>query len=273
MSKRSPPVLDIFMPSEGVLFDVSAFDGLIQTHAVQFTHYRSMPCPIGVTDLHDIHSHAKHDNCSNGFIYEPAGTVLGFFSGNQTSSTLEELGVMDSSTVQVTLSRFYDETEEEVLVQTYDRFFLKDFEGARTTSQRFEHNQGDSDRLQFPPLRVHDLMDASGNHYKQDVDFVIDGGGIRWVGQRQPGYDPKLEKGEICAVRYSYRPFWYVQRLLHEIRVTKDIDPITGDTKLVRMPHAVLLQREYIFENENRDETKPDARDARGPRKGGFGPR
>jgi hypothetical protein len=270
---KKPAILDIFLPSEGVLFDIEAFDGLIQTHGVQFVHYRSMPCPVGVTDIYDIHSHTEHNGCSNGFIYEPAGTVTGFFSGNQTSPMLEDLGVMDSSTVQVTLHRFYEGGQDEVLVQTYDRFFLKDFEGARTTSQRFEHHQTDSDRLQFPALKVHDLMDSSGNHYRQDVDFVIEEGCIKWVGSRRPGYDPKTEKGEVCAIRYSYRPFWYVKALLHEIRVAKDLDPITGETKLVRMPHAITLQREFVFENEQRDDRKPDARDARGPRKGSFGPR
>lgn len=272
MSRKSVAT-DLFAPQDNAFFEVESFDSAIEEHGVDWIHHRALPCPIGVTDLYDIHSHSDHDNCSNGNIYEVVGTLKGFFSGNQSMVALEDLGILETSTAQVTLARFYTGTNDEVAVQPSDRFFMKDFEGARTTSQRFEHSQAESDRLNFPALQVFDVMDSHGNRYKQDHDFVLDRGQIKWVNQRRPGYDPKSERGEICSVRYSYRPFFYVKNLIHDVRVAKNLDVITGETTLVRMPYAVLLQREYIMQNEKNDDKRPDDRDVRGPRKGSFGAR
>lgn len=273
MSTKKPQILEIFMPSEGVLPDVAALDGFIESHGIELVHYQSMPCPLGVTDLHDSRSHAHHSNCSNGLIYEEAGVCTSMFSGNSSSSMLEQAGIIDGSTVQVTLPRFYDGTQTPVEVQSMDRFYLKDFAGARTTSQRFEHSQGETDRLDFPILTVKALMGADGVTYKQDQDFAVRDGVIVWGNKKQPAYDPKSERGEICSVRYSYRPYFYVKTLLHDVRVTKSVNPQTGETSVVRLPYAVLLSREYVPLNEINDDERPDMRDVRGPRHGGFGPR
>lgn len=268
-----PTSLNIMMPVETVNFDVDAFDGLVSAHGVTLNHFTSMPCPIGATDVNDIESHSQHSNCSNGRIYELAGTCTSFFSGNQTASLLEDIGIMDGSTVQVTLPRFYDNTDQEVFVQTADRFYLKDFETLRVTSEKFEHSQAETDRLLFPATTVHVVMGSDGKKYSPNVDFVVQNGFIKWLGQNQPGYDPKLERGEICSVRYAYQPFFYVKTLLHEIRVTRVDDNENGGTKLVRMNYAVLLQREHVYDNERNDDTRPDSRDTKGPRRGGFGSR
>lgn len=275
MAIKRPPVHDIFMPTESVSFDLDAFDNAVASHGVQLVHYRSLPCPIGALDIYDAHSHAAHDNCSNGQIYEEAGVCTAMFTGNQTVSVLEGIGFMDGSTSMVTLPRYYDGTDEEVMVQSQDRFFLKDYQGSRVTSQRFEHSQAGVDRLSFPVLQVGLLMDSHGEKYREGIDFVVQNGLLRWTGPRRPGYDPKAEKGTVCSVRYTYKPFWYVKTLVHDVRVTKDVDPVTGDEVLVRMPYAVLLQREYVHQNEEKASgiASPDARDVRGPKRGGFGSR
>jgi hypothetical protein len=153
--------------------------------------------PIGAVDVDDVRSHADHDICSNGRIYEVAGDLDVVFTNNQTVTSLEDFGVMDGSTVQVTCSRIYDNGNP-VHVQAHDRFFIKNFSGSRVTSERFEHNQANLDRLQFPALTVDLVIDSHGERYYQDIDFVVDKGCIRWTTQHRPGYDPEQERGDVA---------------------------------------------------------------------------
>jgi hypothetical protein len=272
--QRRPPQYDILLPVEAISFDTSAFDQMLRSQGVVFEHYRAIKCPIGLDDRFDVHSHAGHDNCSNGFIYKFAGNITGFFSGNSSNSTLDDLGLIDGSTCQVTLPRYYDdkENEDEVAVQHYDRFYLKDVAGTSVNTQTVEAHVTGIDRLQYPAVKVEYVIDAHGIEYTND-DFRIVEGRIHW-GQRRPHFDPKLNKGTTYAIRYRYTPFWYVKNLLHEVRLTRKIDFQLNKQVVVRMPHAVQLQREFVFENEERTRNGPsDARDVKSPRSGSFGPR
>lgn len=275
-SKKPSYWEDIIIPDVSISFDIGAFDRLIASHGVTYTHYKAIRCPIGLTDPFDVHSHANHDDCSNGMLYRRAGDLIVYVQNNQSVAVFDDIGVMDGSTVQATFSRFYDDSDKEVSVQPYDRFFLTDQAAVSHTTQYFEHNQAGYDKVQYPILAVEYLMDSRGNEYFESQDFVIVAGQIKWLGQRQPGFDPKLDKGDICSIRYSYRAYWYLKQLLHEVRVSRDINPVTGELELVRCPHSAILTREYVFENERNDENitgQKDPRDVRAPRKRGLGPR
>lgn len=277
MAKSSSSTYDILTPSDNVSFDVEGFDHLIADNGIRFIHQISTPCPIGLTDPYDIHPHSKHDTCSNGHIYENAGIVTAYLSGNQNIPFFEDVGIADGSTVQITLRQKYDDKDVEIRVSNYDRFYLHDYKAEVITKERFEHNQTGIDKLRYPVLNVELLIDSRGNKYTPGVDFVIVDSKIKWIG-KQPTFDPKEEKGEVCSVRYTYVPFWYCDKLLHEIRVTRNHDTITGEDKITRLPYAVLLAREYIFENSRNDDdaltgASPSRRSVQAPRKGSFGPR
>ncbi len=275
MAEKKPHThFDIYIPSYSLSFDVPAFDDLLRQHGVVLVHYRALLCPLGVFDRDDSRSHADHDNCSGGFLYKSAGEVTVFFSGNQTSSVLENVGIIDGSTVQVTVPRFYDgEDQREVSIQHHDRFFLKDVQAFSISGEYFEASQTGVDRTHYQILQVEELMDAHGKEYRQGEHFIISNGNIKWLDTR-PGFDPELNRGTICSIRYRYRPFWYIKTLIHEVRVSRDINPETGEIGLVRMPMACIIQREWVFEGEKRSTMgKADARDNPGPRSGGFGPR
>lgn len=273
-ANRQPSHYDIFIPAHGISFDVDAFDELMREHGVTLQHYKALPCPLGVFDRDDNRSHVDHDNCSNGFLYEYGGEVTAFFSGNSNSPALEVFGIADGSTVQVTLPRFYDNDGEQISVQHYDRFFLKDVEVFSTNGEQVEYHQSGVDRLRYPIQKVESIVDARGRRYQQDRDFQVIQGNICWQGDNRPGFDPQQGRGVVYSVRYRYRPFYYVRSLIHEVRVSRDIDYETGNIKLQRMPYALVLQREYVYENERRS-TKgvSDSRDMQAPRSGGFGPR
>lgn len=262
---------NIFMAQEVVHFDTAAFDMLLRANGVVMEHYRAIKCPLGIDDRFDVRAHNEHDNCSNGFIYKSAGDVTVFFSGNSSNSRLEDFGIMDGSTTQVTIPRFYDGTEEQVIVQHYDRFFLKEVAAASVNTQLVEAHVTGTDRLQYRATKVEAVIDANGTEYGPG-DYEVRDGRIVWS-ERRPPFDAKLGRGIVYSIRYHYIPFWYVKNIIHEVRVSRTFNMKTQRAEVVRLPFAIQLQREYAFENEERTKNQSDARDVKSPRSGSFGPR
>lgn len=266
-------------------FDVDAFDSLIRSHGVVLEHWAATLCPIGIQDMDDMRSHFNHSECSNGFIYEKVGEVEGWIHSNGSNPKWEPYGIQDGSTVYLTLPRHYEKRfdgqpcELPIMVQHYDRVYLRDAQVTVLNSQRFEHHQSGIDRLAYPAVKVFSLMDSYGKKYRAGVDFDVIDGLIKWYPNKSPGYNPGggldgSGSGIVCSVRYSYRPYYYVQQIVHEVRVSKDVNPYTGEESLIRMPYEILLRREYAFENEERvAREKSSDRDVPSPRSGGFGPR
>lgn len=273
MAKIEPKHNNILMAQEVIHFDPDAFNMLLRSNGVEMVHYRAIQCPIGVIDRNDAaRNHSDHD-CSNGFIYKKAGTVTVFFSSNSSSSRLEDLGLMDGTTVQVTLPTHYDDTEEEIAVQHYDRFFLKEPKGTSVFTQLIEAHITGLDRLQYRAMKVEAIIDNRNVEYF-DGDYVIEDGCIRWTGTKRPAYDPVNNRGAVYTIRYRYIPFWYVNNIVHEVRVGRRYDHVNEREEVVRLPYAVQLQREFMFENEDRKlRGDNDARDLKAPRSGSFGPR
>lgn len=274
MSKDSRPRSnDIIMANEVVRFDPAAFDMVLRSHGVVMEHFRAIRCPLGVVDKFDARSHGDHSNCSNGFIYKHAGDVTVFFSGNGSTAALEDMGIVDGSTTQVTLPRYYDGGSKEIAVQHYDRFFLKDVATFSVNTQLIEAHITGTDRLQYHAVEVEHVIDADGTEYSEG-DYQIQGGRLVWTGSKRPQYDPKTSRGTVYSIRYRYVPFWYVKNIIHEVRVARIYDHQKDQEVLVRMPHAIQLQREFMFENEERARNgKIDERDVKAPRSGSFGAR
>lgn len=263
-----------FPPGQAVTFDIVAFDDAIVNHGVAFVHHRAMKCPVGIIDQFDSRNpHGDHAGCSNGFLYTRAGLMMGLFTGNSLQTSANDFGLLDGSTVQVTFRRFYEDKEELVQIAPFDRVYLSEEDITVPHWQLVEAHATGRDRLKFPAVEVLDLVDAQGNRYTS-ADYRIENGQIVWVGNR-PGVNAD-GKGRVYSIRYTYRPFWYVQRLMHEVRVVQVDDPGTGYRKVFRAPQACLLQREYVFEKEQNEGNAldPDSpRQLKGPADGKFGPR
>lgn len=280
MAKREVDTgYQMVFPSQAVSFDPEAFDDFIASHGIEFVHWRAMPCPVGMVDPDDImrRPHDHHQNCSNGNVYTRVGEFTTSFISNSSDFKLIDPGLLDGSTVTICVPRFYDDPEgQPVSVSTLDRVYLKQEEITVTTKHVFAHHTTGRDRLQFPVVRVLDLMDSNGVRYQQGVDFEVVGGQLVW-GDRRPGVDSKTNKGLVCSAVYSYRPFWYVKSLPHEVRVAQVEDADTGARRVIQMPQAAMLQREYVYEKEQRDARAPQdpklAGVKPGPESGGFGPR
>lgn len=274
--KKPQQVYATQLPNAAISFDVGAFNDAIRSQGVSFEHYRAMRCPVGLTDEYETRrTHEDHSGCSNGFIYTLAGTITCLFTGNGTQLAELGLGDMDGSTVQITLPQYYDDRPETpVYVAPYDRLYLAEKGIVVINWQAYRHDPSGWDKMNFPVVTVQDLMDSRGTRYYPG-DYEVAESRIHWLTGKGPGVDPQTGRGVICSARYTYRPYWYVSRLLHEVRVSQAENPFTGAREVQRMPQACVLQREYIYEKNQRDDLAPDKGRQNNPPPEGprFGPR
>lgn len=266
----------VFPRAEAISFDVAAFDEALAGQGIKMVHWRSMRCPVGLVDQYDNRRpHDDHSGCSNGFIYTKAGELTVLFTGNNNQYSQSDIGMIDGSSVQVTCQRFYDDTEEQVYIAPFDRLYLAEEGIIVPTWQTFEAHIIGKEKLQYPAVMVQDLIDSDNNRYHQDEDFELENGQIVWKGSRRPTYSPERRRGQICSVRYNYRPYFYVKQLMHEVRVTQAEDMITGERRVFRMPQAMVLQREFVWERSEVDHSEqPDTVGViKTARDGSYGPR
>jgi len=224
----------------------------IADNGVRLVHFKATPCPVGQVDQYDPRkAHEDHSGCSNGFLYDRAGTLTGLFMGSSNSTQLITTGIYDGSTVQVTFPITYDDSDDSVIIAPYDRIFLDEPQGYVVGQQRFTANMRGVDALQFPIEKVEMLVDSSGKRYHQGQDFTITDGCIRWTGVDRPG------TGVVCSVRYLYLPFWYVGRMVHEVRVAMNADPISGVRSIERYPYQAVLHRENFGRDKQSEPGAP----------------
>lgn len=258
-------------------FDVEAFDEAIQAHGIRFIHYRGMRNPVGMVDRFDSRRPDNdHSGSSNGLLYTKAGCITALFTGNSKDLRAIEGGQINAATAQITPTRFYDCSKNPIYLHPMDRLYLEEESVMVTHQQLVDANESGEDRLKFPALQILDLVDANNVRYTEGVEFKVKDGKIHWCGQNRPGINPETMTGRVYGVRYLYRPYWYVERMLHEIRVAQAEHPITGERTTIRMQQSAIIQREYVFENEKKDDAAPNPespRQVKGPRDGGFGPR
>jgi len=268
----------LFPPEAAATFDLDAFDTALRSQAVDFIHFRAMRCPIGLVDVFDERrpSHDDHSGCSNGFLYTLAGHLKATFTGNSSDRRDMEFGWLDGSTVQVTAQRRYEDSDAEVQLAVFDRLYLNESVITVPTWELAESHASGTEKLKFPIVEVVDLVDATGRRYVPG-DYSVQNGRIVWEPGRGPGLDPLNQRGVVFSVRYTYRPYWYVARLPHQVRVAQTETIL--ERRVERVNQAAVLVRENVFEKEQRDPQQPAtdpsvaARQERGPREGIFGPR
>jgi hypothetical protein len=237
-------------------FDVEGFNDAIRSQGVPLVHYRAMVCPIGIHDKDDAlrRVHVDHPGCSGGYLYKKIGTITALMVGQSTDPSYEDPGMLDGSTVSASFPRAYEDSDADVYVVKFDRFYLADEKILWPQWELIEHNAVDlRDRLHFPARKVEHLIDNQGNEYKECEDFDVDAEGqIKWrLDGKSPGsdLDTSVKRGRVYAVWYLYQPYWYCKRLVHDLRVVQGEDD-DGVRKTIRMPFQATLVRENVFENE-----------------------
>jgi hypothetical protein len=257
-------VTEINLPdNSSVSFDMAAFDEAVDAHGVEFIHERAMVDPVGLADIDDIRRPGPGGtNSYSGMVYTPAGCFRALFTGNSKELRAAEQGIIDAATASITPARFYEGTTTTVRIHPRDRLFLAETGVLVTHQQLVRTHETGRDRLRFPAVEIIDLLDSAGVRFAANVDFKICDTGIEWLPNRRPA--------AIYAVRYTYRPHWIVDRLLHDVRVAQGV--AGGKRVTLQAPQAAVVQREYVYLSQTPTE-EPTERDAAAPPDGPFGPR
>lgn len=255
MSKRSntrapKPVfgeqLRMAHPTAQVSFDLEAFDNLIRSQGVRIGHFRCLPDPRGLESRGDYRRSSPFGN-TDGMLFKHAGCFTATFTVNDNAPIYETEGQLDSSQAYMTPPRFYEDTQEPVIISVGDRFQLVDVELRVVTSQLMEASTIGRDRLTFPATCVEHLIGQDGFEYKESVHFKINSDGdIEWISQTRPGKNLDTNKGEVYSIRYRYIPYFVVRRLMHEIRIVQITDDL-GVRRSERLPYQVQVARENVF--------------------------
>ncbi len=271
--RKSEGNVDLTGPLNTVSWDEDAFDVFIRSQGVKLVHWRAMPCPVGLSDRFDIRrTNHDHSGCSNGHIYTLAGEITCLFTSNGNKQDQVDTGLHDGGTASVTAPYAYDDTDNKVVdVMPFDRFYLSEDTILVPHTQRVETNVSGHDRLDFPVVQIVDIIDARGVRHGADEYDIVEG---QIVWKTNLGYDLVAGKGTIYSIRFLYRPYWYVKQLQHQVRVAQIETP--DGRAIKRFPQQWVMQRERIFESEEKDElaANPDSpRQGKGPRSSAFGPR
>ena len=246
-------------------------DDFISAHGIKFNHWKAMRCPGGLKSKTDTR---RTDDCqlgcNNGYLYTYAGDLLLVPSGNQSKISQYDQGMMTGASLSVTPPRYYLDSDTRVALLQFDRLFLPDDSIVVPMWELHEAHQTGVDRLRFPVVEVIDLIDSSGVRYTLG-DFQLQDGKIVW-GKNRPGEDPDTGTGRVYSVRYTYKPYWIVSNLIHEVRVSTVEDPMTGGMVTGRLPQSAIITREFLYETTDPDVTSMNnPRKAVAPSDGGFG--
>lgn len=235
-----------------VKFNTKALEQFANQRGILFEHYAALPSPIGLKDRGDYRRSDSLDTISsNGFIYKKVGEFKATIVGNNKIHQDSDGGIYDNSTARIILPKYYLDTcgqnDKEIALLPGDRIYAKECEVLVPNYQRAEYRPDRVDMMQFPVKSVAFLIDSKNTEYKQGRQFTITAdGNIKWInGRKNPGIDPETGKGAVYSIRYKYLAFWYIERLVNEIRITTD-----ENDNPVRLPYHAVIQREYIYHNK-----------------------
>ena len=263
-----------------VSWNVEALDSLVGNLGIEFDHFVAIPNVLGQTDKGD-YRHVKGGDfeSSNGFIYKKVGSFTGVTINNSKYTKPMQGGLFDFSQAHLVMPRRYNKGKkfacgERIFMAPGDRIVYKD-KKLNTEVVHYEKihaNRTGPDRLQYPAKKVEFIIDNANIEYKEGKDFKLDDQGrVDWISQNRPGIDKDTGKGRLYTIRYRYSAFFYVKDLLHEVRMTQQTDPATLERSFERCPYSVLIQREYMFFNQqvdpNSSEGKKEEREGGKPKK------
>jgi len=241
-----------------VSINLDAQEDFVNSHGVDFIHYKALPSPIGLKDRGEYRKVDAADVvASNGFIYKQAGEFTAVTVSNSKEKSAMDGGLFDESVARLIMPRHYNSKEGDaesgrtIHLAPGDRIYIKDGVDTKVPNyQRMTYSPDGTDVPQFPIVEVEYLIDSYNNEYTCGKDFRVDKeGNIRWIdGGKNPGIDPDTGKGRVYGVRYLYNAHWYVLSIPKELRVGRVTEG--GVRKPARMPYYAVIQREYVYHQQ-----------------------
>jgi hypothetical protein len=225
-----------------VAMNPQAFEDLIKGKGIRMIHSRPLPCP-NIKDIHAGDHSPACDMCHNGTLYYGEKEFIGAFFSNSNDRQFQIQGQWDYENVTICIPITYEDGTD-MDVQLYDQISVKTVTPVRYY-QRVEHSQSGIDRLQFPAVKVDQLMDATGKQYYAGIDFEIEEGNIKWTTQNRPGYDLSIERGVIYSVNYYCEPIFTIISLPHQFRTTQTIGA-DGKPYATRFPQLASCRKDFV---------------------------
>jgi len=206
------------------------FDKLVERQGVRVKVYRSMYCP----NVKSIDGSEHEITCTlchgAGFLDRYCLETFAFISNQTEERKLLVEGQYDGNTVAATFMRGIE-------LQYFTLVELLDF--SEIFFERIKKQEGSTDVLKYPGLRVNLLVDRHGREYYEGSDFCLDANGsICW----NPNHGP--DRGTIYSIHYETKIRFRAIKANHSNRfaqVTRN-----GATEMVRMNEAWTLQKEYL---------------------------
>lgn len=243
-------------------FDLAKQDAFATSFAVEFTHYKAIPSPIGKKDKGDYRRNDGVDTLtSNGFIYKCSGVFSATMTDNTDKKGKSDGGFVNVAEGRLVMPRFYNmpgttdlSGNDRIYLSPGDRVYVKDptIDVLVATYHQMDYVPGTDNITMYPIEKMEYLIDSQNIDYRLGIDFCITSeGNIRWHPEgKNPGIDPDTGKGRIYSVRYLYRAHWYITALPKEIRIT---NTTTGGVRSSdRMAYYAVIVREFVFHNQNK---------------------
>jgi hypothetical protein len=254
-------------PFTQLTLDLNKQDHFVKSFAVDFTHFKTMPSPIGKKDKGDYRRSDGVDTItSNGMLYRLGGVFRATMTDDSREKKRTGGGFLDFAEARLVLPRFYNKPGDpedspkgdRIYLAPGDRLYISDPDADVLVAnyQEINYEEGVDNQALYPIVKIEFITDSRNIDYKEGFDFCITKeGNIRWhEGKGNPGIDPDTGRGRPYAVRYLYKAFWYVVSLPKEIRVTNIT--VDGVRKPERMPYYATIVREFVYHNQNRGDQK-----------------
>lgn len=265
-------------PFDSVSSDISGAEfQLIRNTGIKFMHYAAVADPLFKHDDGGIrHSFDQEElqqfedrkefHRENGFLFFKRGIVYGIWANNTKDLKYLTSGLYTSAGATISLDRYYADSNKHVELSENDKLVPIELptEFYTTLTHKFRHNPTGIDRLQFPAYNISTLIDSSGILYNQGIDFTLDRGTIKWVdGKNRPGIDPEVQngtQGKICAARFTYRPYYFIKMILHDIRIKPALNAQPNNPKPKAGPILAQIVADWVYLLNNT--SNPNAPDA-----------
>jgi hypothetical protein len=249
----------IFPRDESIAFDNLAFDEAIRAHGPVFIHWQAMPDPLGLLSKFDSRrpDAVNNNKAFNGWYYVKRGSVAAALTGSSKEAKATNGGMIDAGTAQFTPATTYLNCDSRVYLSPNDRLYLEEESILVPRGELVEASMDGLDTLSFPAEQILAIVDADGVEYGPESYDIVQGK-IQWrVSSPRPSFNIEENKGKVYSIKYLLRPFYYVGRLLHELRVIQFVDDL-GSRKMAQVNQSAIVHREYLFQNKSKDESDPN---------------
>jgi hypothetical protein len=234
-------IMQMPTPLINVTLSPAIFQQFIDSQGIRMIHARPVPCP-NVRDLYGEDHNPACNECFNGYFYYNKTEFTGAFFGNQLERNFTESRSWDLDQANIVVP--VQDTAGNILdVQYFDQIILPEF--TVRYYQRVEHSQSGLDRLQFPAVTVDFLIAKGGKIFRPGIDFIVEEGRIRWIGER-PGWDASIQRGVVYSVNYYTKPHFTVLQLPHQLRVAQTQSQPGNKNIEARFPQLCVCRKDFI---------------------------